>query len=60
MLVLLELDGDTHLFWDLYELYSVAELEADHLCVGNPLCINPDHLQWLTAEENNAKRHGRF
>lgn len=56
MLVCCELDGEPDLFWDLYELYSVAEFEGDHLCFNNPLCINPDHLQWLTEQENSAKR----
>lgn len=60
MLVLMELGDEVEFFWDLYELYSVSELEADHLCFNNPLCINPDHLQWLTARENNDKRHSRF
>lgn len=56
MLVLTELEGETDLFWDLYELYSVSGLEADHLCFNNPLCINPDHLQWLTQADNLNKR----
>ena len=59
MLVLMELEDRVDLFWDLYELYSIAQLEADHLCFNNPLCINPDHLQWLTAKENSDKRHGK-
>ena len=56
ILVLYELEGQPEFFWPLYELYSIAKFEADHLCFNNPMCINPDHLQWLTAEENTAKR----
>lgn len=32
-----------------------AGLELDHLC-RNKLCINPDHLEPVTSEENNARR----
>jgi hypothetical protein len=56
MLVILEVGAEHHLFWPLYELYSIAEFEADHHCFNSPMCINPDHLQWLTEEENSAKR----
>ena len=56
MLVLCELEGELELFWDVYEAYSIAEMAADHLCFNNPLCINPDHLQWLDAEAHAAKR----
>jgi hypothetical protein len=55
MLVLMECDGEWEHFWQLYLLYSLAELQADHLCF-NELCINPDHLRWLTPEENRARR----
>lgn len=57
MLVLMEVGGRADLFYDLYELYGVAELEADHLCFNEPRCINPDHLRWLTKEEH--KEHTR-
>lgn len=56
MLVLIECDGNPELFWQLYVLYSLAELQADHLCF-NEMCINPDHLQWLTPTENRARRY---
>lgn len=52
ILVLLELEGETEHFWDLYWLYSAAELEADHLCSESPACINPDHLQWLHKDDH--------
>lgn len=55
MLVCMECAEEPSLFIDLYDLYSASELEADHLCANNPLCINPDHLQWLTEDENNHK-----
>lgn len=58
MLVLLELAGEDELFWELYDAYSVACLEADHLCYCNPLCVNPDHLQWEEKTDNvNARWH---
>jgi hypothetical protein len=56
ILVLLECGAETELFFDLYELYSVAEFEADHFCFNNSRCINPDHLQWLTKEDNLRDR----
>jgi len=61
MAVLLELAGETRYFWDLYHLYSLAEFECDHLCEGNPLCINPDHLQLMHWEDHEAetKRRGQ-
>lgn len=52
MLCLLECEGETELFYSLYQTYSVAEFEAEHLCDDNPACINPDHLEWLTKEEH--------
>ena len=54
-LVLMECRGHHELFWPLYESYGHAGLEADHLCVGNPHCVNPDHLQWLPNAEHVAK-----
>lgn len=56
VLVLMELGADSDWFWELYEQCGAAELEADHLCYRNSLCINPDHLQWLTKAENTDKR----
>lgn len=52
-LVVMELDGEWDLFWDLYQAYSIAGFEADHSphC-ESPLCVNPEHLQWLDAEEH--------
>lgn len=29
--------------------------EASHLCPGNWLCVNPDHLVWETHKENMAR-----
>ncbi len=55
MMCILECGEETELFWQLYELYSIAKFEADHLCTGNALCINPDHLRWLTKEEHDAE-----
>ena len=57
VLVLTELEGEHELFWPLYEAYSVAGFDADHLCFCSPRCINPDHLQWLPKEEHVFKRH---
>lgn len=56
VLVLMECGAETEHFWQLYLLYSLAELQADHLC-WEPACINPDHLVWATAEENRARRY---
>lgn len=53
MLCLMECGEETELFWEVYELFSVAKFEGDHLCTDNPLCINPDHLRWLTKEEHD-------
>lgn len=55
MLVLMEVGSETEHFWQLYKLYSLAELEADHIC-WQPMCVNPDHLQWLTSEDNRNRR----
>lgn len=33
-------------------------LQIDHLCF-NPPCINPEHLDLVTAEENQRRRRGR-
>lgn len=52
ILILLELGLETEHFWDLYDAYSVASLEPDHLCYGNPLCVNPDHLHWTDKSTN--------
>ena len=61
MAVLFEIGDETECFWDLYYLYSLAGFEGDHLCEGNPLCINPDHLQLLHKEEHDkeTKRRGQ-
>jgi hypothetical protein len=63
MLVIMELakeEEGMELFWPLYNTYSVAEFHADHLCEGSGgLCINPDHLQWLTEDEHTAKTVAR-
>ena len=56
MLTLLDCEGETECFPDLYDLYSLAELEADHQCFCNPLCVAPDHLVWSTKEENAKRR----
>lgn len=53
--VILECGEESELFLDLYAAYSASELQADHLCFANPLCINPDHLQWLTDEQHRHK-----
>lgn len=55
MLVLTELEGETELFGALYDMYSAARMDADHLCFANPVCINPDHLQWLGNSEHARK-----
>lgn len=52
VLVLLEIGPDKELFGDLYQGYGIAQFEADHLCLHNPRCINPDHLRWLTQDEH--------
>lgn len=60
MLTIMECSEEPELFFDLYEAYSIAEFECDHLCTENPLCMNPDHLQWLTKTEHDVKNrtHG--
>jgi hypothetical protein len=44
-----------------YELYSGEEIpndmQIDHLCRNRP-CVNPDHLEVVTAEENVARYVG--
>ena len=55
ILVILDCGEETELFPELYDAYSIAEFQADHLCFNNPLCINPDHLQWLTPEDHRVK-----
>jgi hypothetical protein len=30
---------------------GMPKLEIDHLC-STPLCVNPDHLEWVTHREN--------
>jgi|SRR6476659_2339266 len=57
MLVLMEVGDEVELFYDLYELYGVAEFEADHRCEDTPMCINPDHLRWL--EKGEHREHTR-
>lgn len=34
------------------------EYEIDHLC-GNRPCVNPDHLEWVTHQQNIARGHQR-
>ena len=34
------------------------KMEYDHLC-GNPACVNPEHLEMVTAEENRRRQHER-
>lgn len=44
-----------------YELHVgpiAAGLVLDHLC-GVPHCVNPDHLQPVTPEENRRRQHER-
>lgn len=55
MAVLMEVGAETEHFWDLYELYSVAQFEGDHLCIENPLCIAPDHVRMLEKAEHEAE-----
>lgn len=55
ILVLLEVGEEVEFFFDLYELYSIAGFEADHLCEKETRCINPEHLQWLSKEEHRTK-----
>ena len=59
MAVLMEIGEDVDLFWELYELYSIAKFEADHLCEGNPLCCAPDHLRMLDKEEHATETRRR-
>ena len=37
---------------------QASGLELDHLCV-NPPCINIDHLELVTPQENSARRGRR-
>lgn len=34
--------------------------EASHLCDGNWLCCNPDHLIWESKQENLKRRDARM
>jgi len=54
----------THrLMWMLWNKSKVPEgLVVRHTCIGNPACINPDHLILGTQKENihDIIRQGRF
>lgn len=41
-----------------YLMVTTSGLEIDHTCV-NPGCINPDHLELVTAVENTRRRDAR-
>ena len=45
-----------HLFWTLYHCEKVdPKMEIDHLC-NNAWCVNPEHMEEVTREENIARR----
>lgn len=39
-----------------YRGYEPVGLDVDHLC-RNPICVNPDHLEAVTHQENCRRRH---
>ena len=41
-----------------YKEHSASGLELDHLC-GEQWCINPDHLEVVTGQENCRRRDAR-
>ena len=44
-----------------YEYYNGPinpGMQIDHICF-NRLCVNPDHLEEVTSQENNRRRRGR-
>jgi hypothetical protein len=45
-------------FWVQYQGFLASGMELDHLCVAPP-CVNPDHLQPVTASENCRLRDQR-
>jgi len=45
-------------FWTAYLACTISGLEIEHLCV-NPSCINPGHLELVTASENARRRNER-
>lgn len=55
-------DGRTQLAhrvsWELHRSDIEPGLTIDHLC-GNKLCVNPDHLEPVTAAENVGRFHAR-
>lgn len=40
--------------WTIRKGSFPPALEADHTC-NNRLCVNSDHLEWVTHEENNRR-----
>jgi len=48
--------GDKKIFFDLLQAYSLSRLTIDHLC-KNALCINPNHLEWVTLNANQRRKY---
>lgn len=40
--------------WQLLRGQCPPSLEPDHLC-RVPCCVNPDHLEWVTKDENRRR-----
>lgn len=47
--------GSHHVAWELANGSVPEGLELDHLC-GNRACVNTDHLEPVTHEENMSRR----
>lgn len=45
-------------FYTAYLICTHSGMELDHTCV-NPTCLNPDHLDLVTASENAKRRDQR-
>lgn len=55
----MHLDGQTvavhRVMWTNFYGYIPGKMQIDHVC-RNRLCVNPDHLQMVTHQENQRRR----